>query len=62
MVVMWLIDKLRNLWWWARGVTNETYTTRCTRCGYNGRIHLVGCGCRRFVPPDVGPDDSEGVP
>ena len=28
-------------------------------------MHVRGTaerGCRRFVPPDVGPDDSEGVP
>ena len=51
MVLAWVSDQLRALWWWVRGVTEEAYTRRCGRCGRNGRIHLAGGGCRRFVPP-----------
>jgi len=48
-------EALKRLWWWIRGVTDETYTVRCGRCGHNGRIHLLGCGCRRFRPPERSP-------
>ena len=44
-------EALRRLWWWVRGVTEQTYTMRCGRCGHNGRTHLLGGGCRRFVKP-----------
>jgi hypothetical protein len=44
-------DALVRLWWWVRGVTEATYTMCCGRCGHNGRLHLLGCGCRRFVKP-----------
>jgi hypothetical protein len=40
---------LRRLWCWVRGVTDATYATRCGRCGHNGRLHLSGGGCRRFM-------------
>jgi len=46
-------DAVKRLWWWVRGVTDQTYHARCGRCGHNGRIHLAGGGCRRFVPPGV---------
>jgi hypothetical protein len=49
MLVVWLTRQLRSLWWWVLGVTDETYTVRCGRCGANGRLHLLGGDCRRYV-------------
>jgi hypothetical protein len=42
---------LRRLWWWVRGVTDDTYHLPCGRCGHHARIHLLSCGCRRFGKP-----------
>jgi hypothetical protein len=58
-------EVITRLWWpWShwllalRGVTINTYHMRCGRCGHNGRIHLLGCGCRRFVRPVPVRDDA----
>ena len=61
MVVQWLSLQLRRFWWWARGVDAETYRALCVRCHHTGQAHLLACGCRRFVKPDLRPCcDSEG--
>src|SRR5262245_15075290 len=41
------------LWWWVRGLKPSDGPPYCRRCGHNGRIHLWGGGCRRFVPAVV---------
>jgi hypothetical protein len=41
MVLRWMTPRLVDLWWWVRGVDQAAYSTRCGRCGHNGRIHLA---------------------
>ena len=50
-MLAWLTHQLRSLWWRVRGVDLSTYRALCARCGYTGQVHLLGCGCRRFVKP-----------
>jgi hypothetical protein len=60
MLRVWLSHQMRNLWWWGRGVTHETYRARCARCGCTGQVHLMAGGCLRFVTPVPVPDNEPG--